>query len=71
MASWLDYMRLAMPDGAFAYQAYGKCFCRLDKAFYAAIRQTHQSKSKGCARICVTRGNCGCWRGAKPHQTRD
>ncbi|EAA8812231.1 hypothetical protein EIU80_17085 [Salmonella enterica subsp. enterica serovar Colindale] len=41
---------------------------RPDKAFTPLSGITHHQKSKGCARICVTRGRRKVWRGAKPRQ---
>ncbi|EHY68073.1 hypothetical protein SEHO0A_03826 [Salmonella enterica subsp. houtenae str. ATCC BAA-1581] len=41
---------------------------KLDKAFTPPSGITHHQKSKGCARICVTRGRRKAWRGATPRQ---
>ncbi|EHC86067.1 hypothetical protein LTSEUGA_5243 [Salmonella enterica subsp. enterica serovar Uganda str. R8-3404] len=38
------------------------------EAFTPLSGITHHQKSKGCARICVTRGRRKVWRGAKPRQ---
>ncbi len=43
---------------------------RPDKAFTPLSGITHHQKSKGCARICVTRGRRKVWRGAKPASVR-